>query len=156
VECTSEKVASAVCWTYDAAIVGALNMSNIKRLIPVLVCADIPSEHDFLVEAFGFASGGIHRTPEGQAMHAEVQVGELVIWLHRAAAELNLASPNSLPAASSGLVVHVSDVDAHFAQAKAHGAILDSEPQEMPYGQREYGARDPEGHRFWFATPLSA
>jgi hypothetical protein len=25
----------------------------------------------------------------------------------------------------------------------------------MPYGQREYGLTDPEGHRWWFATPLS-
>jgi len=129
-------------------------MSNIERLIPVLVCADIPAEHDFLVEAFGFASGGIHRTPEGQAMHAEVRAGELVVWLHRVAAELNLASPKSLLAASSGLVVHVTDVDAHYARAKARGAILDSEPQDMPYGQREYGARDPEGHRWWFSAPL--
>jgi hypothetical protein len=24
----------------------------------------------------------------------------------------------------------------------------------MPYGQREYGARDLEGHRWWFASPL--
>lgn len=130
-------------------------MSTINRLIPLLVCADISAEHDFLVEAFGFVSGGIHRTPEGQAVHAEVQSGELVIWLHRVAADLNLASPNSLPAASSGLVVHVSDVDAHYAHAKARGAILDSGPQDMPYGEREYGARDPEGHRWWFATPLT-
>ena len=115
---------------------------------------DIPAAHDFLVDAFGFTSGGIHRTPEGQAIHAEVRTGDVVIWLHRVAAELKLASPHSMPAASSGLVVYVADVDAHFARAQARGARPEHEPKDMPYGQREYGVRDPEGHRWWFATPL--
>jgi len=56
--------------------------------------------------------------------------------------------------ASSGLVVHVADVDAHYERARAAGATIDSEPRNQEYGQREYGARDREGHRWWFATPL--
>ena len=28
------------------------------------------------------------------------------------------------------------------------------QPVDQPYGQREYGARDPEGHRWWFAAPV--
>ena len=129
-------------------------MPKFERLIPILVCEDIAAEHDFLVNAFGFTSGGIHRSPEGQPVHAEVRAGEIVIWLHRVAEELKLASPRSLPAASSGLVVYVEDVDAHFKHAKNHGANVESEPKDMPYGQREYGARDLEGHRWWFAAPL--
>ena len=129
-------------------------MSKIERLIPLLVCEDIAAEHDFLVDALGFTSGGIHRTPEGQAVHAEVRAGDLVIWLHRVAAEQKLAAPRSLPAASSGLVVYVEDVDAHFARARARGAQPESEPKDMPYGQREYGVTDREGHRWWFAAPL--
>ena len=130
------------------------NMSEIQRVIPVLVYEDIAAGHDFLVEAYGFTSGGIHRNAEGKPVHAEVRAGDLVIWLHRVAADLNLASPRSMPAASSGLVVRVEDVDTHCERARARGAQLESEPQDMPYGQREYGARDVEGHRWWFATPL--
>jgi uncharacterized glyoxalase superfamily protein PhnB len=129
-------------------------MPKINGVIPILVCEDIPVEHDFLVEAFGFTSGGIHRNPEGRPIHAEVRAGELVIWLHRVSEELKLASPRSLPAASSGLVVYVEDVDAHCAQARSSGAHLEGEPKDMPYGQREYGVRDPEGHWWWFATLL--
>ncbi len=51
-------------------------------------------------------------------------------------------------------MIRVDDVDTHYAQARASGARIESEPQDMPYGQREYGARDPEGHRWWFAAPL--
>ena len=129
-------------------------MSEIERIIPVLVYEDIAAGHDFLVEALGFTSGGIHRNPEGKPIHAEVRAGELVIWLHRVAPELNLASPRSIPAASSGLVVRVANVDTHCERARARGAHLESEPRDMPYGQREYGVRDMEGHRWWFASPL--
>jgi MerR family transcriptional regulator, thiopeptide resistance regulator len=129
-------------------------MSEIQKLIPVLVCQDIAGEHDFLVGILGFSSGGIHRTSEERAVHGEVRADGLVIWLHRVADELKLASPRSMLAASSGLFVYVADVDAHYARVRSRGARPDSEPKDMPYGQREYGVTDPEGHRWWFATPL--
>jgi MerR family transcriptional regulator, thiopeptide resistance regulator len=131
-------------------------MPAIERVIPVLICADIAAAHDFLMEAFGFTSGGVDRDGNGVAVHAEVRAGDTAIWLHRVVAELELASPRSLPAVSSGLVVHVDDVDAHHERARARGAVIEREPQDMPYGQREYGARDLEGHRWWFASPLGA
>jgi MerR family transcriptional regulator, thiopeptide resistance regulator len=129
-------------------------MSTNEKIIPVLVCQDIAAEHNFLVEALGFLSGGIQRAADGQAVHGEVHVGDFVIWLHRVADDFKMASPRSMPAASSGLFVYVADVDAHYERARARGAQLDSEPKDMPYGQREYGLTDPEGHRWWFATPL--
>ena len=129
-------------------------MPSIERVIPVLVYADIAAAHDFLVEAFGFAAGGVNRDGDGVAVHGEVRAGDTIIWLHRVVPELELASPRSLPAASTGFTVFVDDVDAHCQRARAHGARIESEPRDMPYGQREYGARDPEGHRWWFAAPL--
>jgi uncharacterized glyoxalase superfamily protein PhnB len=51
--------------------------------------------------------------------------------------------------------VLVPDVDAHYEQAKAAGGEIISEPTDQDYGQREYGVRDPEGHRWWMATPFA-
>ena len=130
-------------------------MSTAERVIPVLVYEDIPAAHDFLVRAFGFTSGGVDRDPAGVPVHAEVRAGDSVIWLHRVTAEHRMASPRTLPPAANGLVVIVSDVDEHFARAQAAGAEIERGPEDMPYGQREYGARDPEGHRWWFATPVA-
>jgi uncharacterized glyoxalase superfamily protein PhnB len=130
-------------------------MPIFERVIPVLTYQDIPAAHDFLVHAFGFDAGGIHRNAEGHAIHGEVRVGDTPIWLHRVTAEHKLASPLAADVANSGLVVHVADVDAHYRQALAAGARIDAEPVDQSYGQREYGARDPEGHRWWFASPLS-
>lgn len=126
-------------------------MSTFTRIIPLLVYKDIPTAHDFLVKAFGFEAGGVERAA-GQPIHGEVRAGPMTIWLHRVTAEHGL---DASAISSGGLVVHVDDVDAHFARARAAGALIDREPQDMPYGQREYGARDPEGHRWWFATPYN-
>ena len=115
---------------------------------------DIPSAHNFLVDAFAFSPGGVQHTPDGVAVHGEVRAGDLLIWLHRAAPEHDLASPRSQAVATGGLVVQIDDVDAHCVHARERGARVDSKPQDQPYGQREYGARDPEGHRWWFASPL--
>jgi uncharacterized glyoxalase superfamily protein PhnB len=128
-------------------------MPAFGRLIPVLTCRDISSAHDFLVRAFGFESGGVHRTDEGEAVHGEVRAGDATIWLHRVVAEHRLDAPRDVDVANAGLFVEVDDVDAHCMRARAAGAAIDSEPVDQPYGQREYGARDLEGHRWWFATP---
>lgn len=130
-------------------------MASIEQVIPLLVYEDIQAAHDFLVRAFGFEAGGVERNGSGIPVHGEVRAGATTIWLHRATTEHELDSPVRAEA-SSGLVVRIDDVDSHCAQALAAGARIDSEPRDMPYGQREYGARDPEGHRWWFFTPLRA
>jgi len=130
-------------------------MFTFDRIIPVLTYQDIASARDFLVQAFGFVAGGVHRTPEGPAVHGEVRAGDATIWLHRMTPEHHLDSPLAVDVANSGLVVHVDDVDAHYQRARSAGARIDSEPVDQPYGQREYGARDLEGHRWWFVTPVN-
>jgi uncharacterized glyoxalase superfamily protein PhnB len=123
-----------------------------SRTIPLLICQDIQASHDFLVNAFGFRAGGVSRDAAGLAVHGEVEAGDTTIWLHRVVPEKGLAALTDV--ASSGLVIFVDDVDAHYRHAKSAGARIDSEPTDQSYGQREYGARDLDGHRFWFATPL--
>ena len=123
-------------------------------VIPVLVYEDIEAAHDYLVRVFGFAGDGVERTPDGTVVHGEVRLGEARVCLHRPTD--TLGSPQSLTQLNGGLVVHVDDVDAHFARARDAGAVIDSEPTDQTYGQREYGARDLEGHHWWFATPTAA
>jgi len=130
-------------------------VTALERIIPVLACADIQAEHDFLVNVLGFEAGGVDRDGDGRPVHAEVRAGGQAIWLHRVTAEHAMASPRAAPSAN-GVVVMVDDVDAHHRRAAAAGAEIEGAPADMPYGQREYGVRDPEGHRWWFATPIAA
>jgi MerR family transcriptional regulator, thiopeptide resistance regulator len=131
-------------------------MPTIERVIPLLACRDIAAEHDFLVKAFGFASGGLHRTPDGKVVHGEVKAGDSEVWLHRVALEHGLDSALGTEVTNIGLCVQVDDVDAHWQQARAAGAQILSAPVDQPYGLREYGARDAEGHRWYFTAPVKA
>jgi uncharacterized glyoxalase superfamily protein PhnB len=121
-------------------------------IIPVVPYEDIKAAHDFLVTALGFTSAGLYEDGNGTVVHGEVRLGERRIWLHAAAS--GLSTPNQAKAETGGVSVHVEDVDAHFAHAKAAGATILSEPTDQDYGYREYGVRDPEGHRWWITTPL--
>ena len=131
-------------------------MPEISRFIPLLVYEDIARAHDFLVDAFGFVPGGLERNSEGTVIHAEVNASDFVIWLHRITPEHQLVAATSLPGSAGGLVVHVADVEAHYRRARNKGAQIVSELADQPYGQREYGARDLGGHRWWFAQPSGA
>ena len=124
-------------------------------VIPILVYEDIEAAHDFLVETFGLTSGGLHRLDDGTVIHGEVRNGAAPIWMHRVSAESEMGSPRTAAMSHGGLSVVVPDVDAHYARAKAAGAVIDREPSDQPYGLREYGARDPEGHRWWFSSRLT-
>jgi MerR family transcriptional regulator, thiopeptide resistance regulator len=122
-------------------------------VIPVLVYQDIEAAHDFLVGTFGFTSGGLHRSEDGTVIHGEVRWEDAAIWLHAVTEERQLASPRGSTRSYGGLEVIVDDVDAHYARSQAAGAHIDRAPRDQPYGLREYSARDPENHRWWFSSP---
>jgi len=129
---------------------------NVTKLIPVIVYADIRRAHDFLVEVFGFDAGGVACDGAGRPVHGEVTAGDTTIWLHAVSPNHRLDTPQGMPANHGGLVVRVPNVDEHFERVRAAGAKIESAPMDQEYGQREYGVSDPEGHRWWFATPTSA
>jgi uncharacterized glyoxalase superfamily protein PhnB len=52
---------------------------------------------------------------------------------------------------TNSLKVYVHDVDRHFAQAKAAGATIISEPADKFWGGRVYEAIDQHGHHWEFS-----
>jgi DNA-binding transcriptional MerR regulator/uncharacterized glyoxalase superfamily protein PhnB len=123
------------------------------RRLTLLVYRDLEKAHRYLVDVFGFGPGMLHRDEAGQVVHAEVHAGDGVIWLHRESTEHRLASPSTSGTASHCMAIDVDDVDAHFRLTKAAGAAIEYEPTDMPYGVREYGARDSEGGLWSFMQP---
>ncbi|CAN5293778.1 hypothetical protein BH18ACT9_BH18ACT9_00260 [soil metagenome] len=145
----------------DAALVDVLGgMSEldrpdfVQRRISLVVYADLAAAYSFLLEVFALGPGSLTRSPDGTAVHAEVQAGDGVIWLHPESPEHGLASPRTVGAVTGSVVVMVDDVDSHFRHSSAHGAGIDYEPVDQPYGYREYSARDPEGGLWSFMEPL--
>jgi DNA-binding transcriptional MerR regulator len=137
------------------AILEEMTMTDtaIRSTVGLLVYDDLAAAHDYLVRVYGLASGGVERDANGQVFHAEVRAGDQIIMLHPARA--GYQSPRSVGAVTGMTVVTVDDADAHYARAAAAGAQIVKEPVDQPYGVREYGARDLEGHLWYFHSPLS-
>ncbi len=128
-------------------------MESLPPVVPLLVYRDIERAHEFLVRAFGFEAGLLERAETGEVVHGEVHVDAQVIWLHRVIPD-DWVSAEGAPTTGE-LVVRVDDVDVHCERARQAGAEIEYGPMDQPYGVREYGARDLEGRRWAFVTPLA-
>lgn len=127
---------------------------RLSRRLTLLVYRDLAATYDFLIRVFGLAAGTITRQ-DGVAVHAELFAGDGVVWLHRESEEFALASPATVGASTASMAIMVDDLDRHFERVQlAAGAEVVYPPRKMPYGVREYGARDPEGGLWSFMQEL--
>ncbi len=123
------------------------------RIVPYLRYEDVSGALDWLTRAFGFRERLRMAGADGKPLHAEMDLaddGRLLLG-HPGPQYQN---PKRLGHTTQSLYVYVDDVDAHCAQAKSAGALILEEPNDQPYGERRYGAEDPEGHIWYFAQPL--
>jgi uncharacterized glyoxalase superfamily protein PhnB len=119
------------------------------NIFPALRYSDARAAIEWLVRAFGFEKLAVHDGPERHVMHAELAFGSGVVALGTASAP---TAANPWSTVRHVVYARVSDVDAHHDRAKQGGAEIVMPLTDMPYGSREYGARDPEGHVWGFGT----
>ena len=124
------------------------------QIIPQLSVRDVDSYLQFLEEAFGFKVTEYWRDPE-DATHVNVEVAYegAVIGIGRATTD---RVPAERSAPHIGLYVVVENVDAHYERARAANSTITMELADQPWGHRMYGAVDPEGHEWGFASPIGA
>lgn len=117
-------------------------------ITPVLTYPDVEDAVAWLTRAFGFAEHvriGNHRAQlgfgDGALIVADASYGR---------------RPNGADASSThSVMVRVEDLDAHFRTAMAAGARIMSEPTDHAYGERQYSALDPAGHRWMFTQSIA-
>ena len=90
-----------------------------QRFTPMIVYADAPAALEFLAEAFGFDERFRMDMPDGGVGHAEIGLGDEVVMLASEWGAGGVVSPLRLPSVHAQIHVHVDDVDAHFARARA-------------------------------------
>lgn len=110
------------------------------NIYPFMRFADADAGLAFLKDAFGFEEREVYRGDDGRVVHAELHLGPGIVMLGE-------GDP-----VSQGVYVAVDDVDTHYARAKTAGAEITREPEDMPYGSREYSACDPGGHSWSFGS----
>jgi uncharacterized glyoxalase superfamily protein PhnB len=114
-------------------------------VIPELAYADVDSAARWLCEAFGFEERlriGNHR--------AQLLTGNGAVVVMDSSREPADAKPSG-----HGVLVRVTDIDAHHARAVAAGATITRPPETQPFGERQYSARDREGHSWTFSETVS-
>ena len=81
-----------------------------------------------------------------------MDVGECAIMIGKQGGPFR--APQDSSTVSQYATVHVENVDAHYARAKAAGATILKAPEDMPFGVRQYTAKDPGGHWWTFSENI--
>jgi len=106
---------------------------------------------DFYTAAFGAVEHSRMPLPGGKVAHAELQIGDSVIYL---ADEFPGGARSPLSLKGSPVVIHlyVKDADAAFNRAVKAGAKVKMPPMDMFWGDRYGQVTDPFGHVWSIAT----
>lgn len=114
-----------------------------STVIPQLIYEDVGEAIRWLCDKFDFVErwhAGDHRA------QLSFGGGTVVVTEPR--------TSNVLPGRQS-VMVRVEDVDAHCARARDRGARILREPQDFPYGERQYTAEDLFGHHWSFSQSIA-
>jgi uncharacterized glyoxalase superfamily protein PhnB len=117
-----------------------------STIIPELAYEDVGKAAEWLCKAFGFAERlriGNHR------IQLTFGDGSLVVT------ELRGGSGAEARDFSHSVMVRVEDADRHCEQARQHGARIILPPTDYPFGERQYTAEDPGGHRWTFSQTIA-
>ena len=117
-------------------------------VIPVLIYPDVREAVAWLTGAFGFAE----RLQIGESHRSQLRFGDGAVIVADVRGDRR---PPRRGEATHSVMVRVQDVNAHFTRAKAHGAVITMDPTDFEYGERQYGAEDPAGHRWTFSQTLA-
>lgn len=137
-----------------------------QRVFPMLSYEDVGRAADWIVQAFGFEERERYADDDGTVTHVTMELDGGFVFLgypspeyrgpRRHAEECEAARRwREAPYVVDGVMVSVDDVDAHFERARAAGATILSEPEDVPeIGDRHYRAEDVEGHRWMFSQAI--
>jgi predicted enzyme related to lactoylglutathione lyase len=122
--------------------------------LPYLAVADARAAIAWYTDVFGASLvGRPYEMDDGRIGHAELQIGDGVLYLADQYPELGLKAP-SPQSVSVSLMLEVADTDSTLARARDRGASVQREPYEN-HGARSAAIVDPFGHRWMLSGPVT-
>jgi uncharacterized glyoxalase superfamily protein PhnB len=127
-----------------------------SAVIPGHRYRNAPAAIEWLCKVFGFREHAVYKNEDGSIAHAELTLGGGMIMLGSGKDDeygRGFKPPNEMGGIETRSVyLVVPDADAAHARAVAAGAVITRPPQDTPYGSREFGVKDPEGHSWTAGT----
>jgi uncharacterized glyoxalase superfamily protein PhnB len=118
-------------------------------VVPVLTYPDVRRAVAWLGTAFGFTE----RVRIGEGHRAQLRAGGGAVIVADEGGERR--APGPATGVTHAVMVRVEDARAHCERARGAGARIVAEPEDFPYGERQYQAEDLAGHRWTFSQTLS-
>jgi uncharacterized glyoxalase superfamily protein PhnB len=118
-------------------------------VVPVLTYPDVRRAVAWLETAFGFSE----RVRIGADHRAQLRAGGGAVIVADEGGERTAPGPST--GVTHAVMVRVEDAAAHCERARAAGARIVAEPEDLPFGERQYQAEDLAGHRWTFSQTLS-
>jgi PhnB protein len=101
---------------------------------------------EFLKGAFDCEELGRSTAPDGSIANCQLRFRHATIMITEAS--------ERFPASSAAFYLYVEDADASTLRATQAGAELVMGVDDMPYGDRQGGVRDPAGNLWWISQRL--
>ncbi len=115
---------------------------------PVLTYPDVREAVDWLGAAFGFTE----RLRIGEHHRSQLNAGDGAVIVADVHGDRRPPRPGEV---THSVMVRVEDAHGHCERARQHGARIVMEPTDFEYGERQYTAEDPFGHRWTFSQTLA-
>jgi PhnB protein len=127
---------------------------GVHTVTPHLILDDAAKTIDWYKNAFGAEERGRAVGPDGKIMHAELKIGNSIIYLNDAMG--GGKGPKALGGSPVGLWIYTQDADTLFNKAVGAGATVAPGPmgqmQDQFWGDRCGTLIDPAGYHWTIAT----
>lgn len=119
-----------------------------------LCCNGAARALDWYAEVFDGVELSRIADDKGRLGHAEMRIGESVIFLSDEWEELRIHDPAHFGGNSVSLVIEVADADASYARALGAGASVDRPVRDEAFGRAGW-LYDPWGHHWCVVAPAA-
>lgn len=128
---------------------------HLHTVTPRLVVRDARAAVEFYRDAFGAEQRGtLFAAPGGMVVHAEIQLGDSVVYLTEPGDNGGGAAGRDGGQVTAIMVVTVPDVDSLWARAVAAGCEVIHPLADQFYGEREGRLRDPFGQQWMLGSHI--
>jgi PhnB protein len=119
---------------------------------PSLIVRNAAEAIEFYKKALGAQELMRMAGPDGKIGHAELKIGDSIIFLTDENPSMGCKSPQTLGGAASSLHLYVEDVDKAFQRAIDAGGKVTMPVADMFWGDRFGNFADPYGHNWGLST----